>query len=312
MPAFFNGISGHKPSPNVVPTNGHFPRGKTETFNEYLSIGPMCRYTEDLVPMLQAMAGDKLEALQLDKPVDISSLKVYVIDAEVSPVMSSSVDSELKNTQEKLCTYLTERYGIKIQKVSPKLFRYSPLIWAASVLSAEEEDFICQMLEHKSCRVNPLIEIPRYLAGYSKYHYVTLTVVTFEQIKRLIPDVCSKFINMGEKLKCEMEALLGNDGVLLYPSHPNTALPHHRPFLAPLNFSYTAIFNILHLPVTQCPLGLDRDGLPVGIQVAAARNNDRLTLAVAEALREEFGDWNSWEPGRESLSESCGSKEKRI
>ena len=122
MPAFFNGIFGHKPSPNVVPTNGHFPRGKTETFNEYLSIGPMCRYAEDLVPMLQAMAGDKLEALQLDKPVDISSLKVYVIDAEVSPVMSSSVDSELKNTQENLCTYLTERHGIKIQKVSPKLF----------------------------------------------------------------------------------------------------------------------------------------------------------------------------------------------
>lgn len=312
MPAFFNGIFAHKPSPNIVPTDGHFPRGKTKTFNDYLSIGPMCRYAEDLMPMLKAMAGkEKAHNVQLEKPVDISSLKFYVVDDDALPAMASSVNFELKNAQEKLCHYLTERFQVKIQKISPKRFRYSPIIWAASVLSPEDENFICEMVEHKSCRVNPFIEIPRYLAGYSKYHYITLVVVILECIKRLIPNVLSNFNNMGKMLMREMEELLGDDGVLLYPSHPNTALSHHRPFLAPLNFSYTAIFNILHMPVTQCPLGLDREGLPLGIQIAAAENNDRLTLAVAQTLSKGFGDWNSWEPGSKTMVEKCSTFTKK-
>ena len=51
------------------------------------------------------------------------------------------------------------------------------------------------------------------------------------------------------------------------------------------------IFNILGLPVTQVPLGLGQKGVPLGIQVAAAHDNDRLTLAVAKELERQFGGW---------------------
>uniref|UniRef100_A0A671P5B3 Fatty acid amide hydrolase 2b n=1 Tax=Sinocyclocheilus anshuiensis TaxID=1608454 RepID=A0A671P5B3_9TELE len=56
MPCFFNGIFGHKPSKDVVSNDGQFP-----TFsglqNDYLGSGPMCRYAEDLLPLLKIMAG---------------------------------------------------------------------------------------------------------------------------------------------------------------------------------------------------------------------------------------------------------------
>lgn len=52
-----------------------------------------------------------------------------------------------------------------------------------------------------------------------------------------------------------------------------------------------AIFNVLGLPVTQCPLGLSSEGLPLGFQLVAASYNDRLTLAVARYLEEAFGGW---------------------
>ena len=58
-----------------------------------------------------------------------------------------------------------------------------------------------------------------------------------------------------------------------------------------LNFLYTGIFNVLGLPVTQVPLGLGKKGLPLGIQVVAAHNNDRLAIAVAELLGKQFGGW---------------------
>ena len=51
-----------------------------------------------------------------------------------------------------------------------------------------------------------------------------------------------------------------------------------------LSAIHTSIFNALEFPATQVPIGLDEVGMPVGIQVAAARHQDDLCLAVAEGL----------------------------
>lgn len=64
-----------------------------------------------------------------------------------------------------------------------------------------------------------------------------------------------------------MQEKLGNDGVLFYPSAPFPAVYHYSSYLRPFNFGYTCLFNALRLPVCQVPLGLDKQGLPIGIQV---------------------------------------------
>lgn len=51
------------------------------------------------------------------------------------------------------------------------------------------------------------------------------------------------------------------------------------------------IFNALGLPVTACPIDFNSKGLPVGIQIAANKNNDHLTIAVAREFEKAFGGW---------------------
>lgn len=92
-------------------------------------------------------------------------------------------------------------------------------------------------------------------------------------------------------LKQELVDLLGDDGVFLYPTHPTSAPFHNEPLIKPFNFSYTAVINCLQLPATHCPMKLDKHGLPIGVQVVAAPNNDRLCLAVARELEKAFGGW---------------------
>ena len=75
------------------------------------------------------------------------------------------------------------------------------------------------------------------------------------------------------------------------PSGANYAYHHHQTYHKMRNAVYTMIFNTLGLPVTQVPLGLGRKGLPLGIQVVAANNNDRLAIAVAKLLEKRFGGW---------------------
>lgn len=48
---------------------------------------------------------------------------------------------------------------------------------------------------------------------------------------------------------------------------------------------------MLHVPATQVPLGLNSQGLPLGIQVVATRNRDRDCLAVAVELERAFNGW---------------------
>lgn len=49
------------------------------------------------------------------------------------------------------------------------------------------------------------------------------------------------------------------------------------------------------MPITQCPLGLGKEGLPLGVQVGAWRLQDHLTLEVALYLEKAFGGWR--DPG---------------
>ena len=40
--------------------------------------GPMCRYAEDLIPLLTSLSRpEKLEILKLSEPVDLRKLKIY-------------------------------------------------------------------------------------------------------------------------------------------------------------------------------------------------------------------------------------------
>jgi fatty acid amide hydrolase 2 len=43
-------------------------------------------------------------------------------------------------------------------------------------------------------------------------------------------------------------------------------------------------------------MGLDREGVPLGVQVIAAHGRDHLCIAVAKALEEAIGGWSppSW------------------
>ncbi|KAL1121980.1 hypothetical protein AAG570_003388 [Ranatra chinensis] len=95
----------------------------------------------------------------------------------------------------------------------------------------------------------------------------------------------------GKELCLDEQKLLGDDGVLFYPTFPIPPFYHNEFFLRCLGIMYTMVFNTLELPSTHVPLGLDSQGLPIGIQVIGGHKQDRLCIAVARALEARFGGW---------------------
>ena len=69
MPAFFNGIFGHKPTTGIVPNYGQQPVAE-KSLNTFLTTGPMSRYCADLLPMYRVLAAENLNKLKLDTKVN--------------------------------------------------------------------------------------------------------------------------------------------------------------------------------------------------------------------------------------------------
>ncbi|XP_071041201.1 fatty-acid amide hydrolase 2-A, partial [Parasteatoda tepidariorum] len=65
IPAFFNGVFGHKPTPEVVSNYGTYPPSGEREFVPYLSMGPLCRYATDLIPLMKVLTGKSAPLLNL-------------------------------------------------------------------------------------------------------------------------------------------------------------------------------------------------------------------------------------------------------
>jgi fatty acid amide hydrolase 2 len=112
-------------------------------------------------------------------------------------------------------------------------------------------------------------------------------------ILEAIPNKYNKhFHTLAHKFYNEIQVLLGHDGVLFFPTFPTSVPVHGWPVLMnTFDYIYCGIINALGLPSTQCPLGLDRQQLPLGIQCIAGRGHDQLTLAVAQEIEKAIGGW---------------------
>lgn len=99
------------------------------------------------------------------------------------------------------------------------------------------------------------------------------------------------FLKKAKDLRVKFNETVGKNSIMLLPPHPLVAPLHGHPLWNPMNFAYTGIFNATQLPVTSVPLGLNKDGIPLGIQIIAGNEQDHLTIAVALELHKKFGGW---------------------
>ncbi|HZS41880.1 MAG TPA: amidase family protein, partial [Polyangia bacterium] len=177
----------------------------------------------------------------------------------------------------------------RVEKTELKLLEHSLEIWSAMLKAAGGKSFSELLGDGQPRRW--AAELLRWAVGRSPHTLPAIVLAMVEKIPALMPEAQRRAIELGQALRSELSARLGSHGVMLYPPYASCAPPHYKPLMPPFNWVYTAIFNVLELPVTQVPLGLNADGVPLGVQVAASHGNDHLTIAVALELERQFGGW---------------------
>ncbi|MCC6333068.1 MAG: amidase [Myxococcales bacterium] len=293
LPAFFNGVFGHKPSPGLVPNEGQYPVASPGV--RLLGTGPLARRAEDL-PLLLAVLSQTPCA---DTALDARRLEVLVLEGDGH----IPVSGELLDAQAHAADALGRRGA------SVKTVRFEGLggvfdMWAAAMEESSESTF--GELLGQGTPLSPLRELGRFLVGRSPYTFPAVGLLALEGVLSRFAARKAKALEAAVRLEAQVRAVLGEDAVLLYPPYPEVAPRHGRPMLFPTRFVYTGLFNVLGLPVTQVPLGLGARGVPLGVQVAAAAGGDARTMLVAKWLEEECGGWEWTE-----VPSAGGLEEKR-
>lgn len=277
---------------NIVPLKGQWPMPNSDELRSFLCIGPMSRFASDLKPLLKIIAGDNAAKLKLDEPVNVAKLKYYYQENDGGGHLISPVDHDIRIAMDKLIKHLQVALKAKPQRIKLAKLKDSISIWLGNMKdSGENSGFDCKLANLQG-RINPYLELVKWVVGASKHTFIALITVITERFG--VKYGSSEYYEQVEKrddLKREIQDILGNDGIFIYPTHPTVAPYHNEPLMRAFNFSYTAIINVLGLPSTAVPLGIGREGVPIGLQIVANINQDRLCLAVANELERAFGGW---------------------
>jgi fatty acid amide hydrolase 2 len=283
IPAFFCGVFGHKPSPDLVSNEGLYPpEPDGETPRRMLQTGPLARRAQDLMPLLRAMAiPGGLDALGDPAAVSLQGLSVTVV--EHASVRSMS--SELRDARERALGALAAA-GAQIRRVHLRSWKRGLLPYFASLQDGSTQT-TAALLEAAG--------VPRptwraLLARGGSHVPATRIALMAEMLPRSQGAGLERQLAAARDLAAELTEAIG-DGVVLHPPHPRVAPRHATTLGRPWLLTPAAMFNLAGVPVTEVPLGLSARGLPLGVQVAAARDRDDVSIAVAVHLEGVFGGW---------------------
>jgi|SRR5579884_3216274 len=293
IPALFCGVFGHKPSAGLVPNTGLWPPS-TGSSGQLLGTGPIARRAEDLMPVLRLIAGPdgrdpSVENTRLGDPavVALSGLSVTTVEHSARVPLSP----EIRDARERAVGALLAR-GAEVREVELRAWQRAVMPYLATLQAAsgaEDAKSTAALLQEAG---EPRPTWRSVLRERRRHSGPTRVALAAEMLPDGGPESKrrAKLLDAGRALVSELREVIG-DGVLLHPAHVRVAPRHRRTLGKPWLMTPAAVFNLAGVPVTEVPLGLSRDGLPVGVQVAGARGADHVTIAVALELERIFGGW---------------------
>jgi len=256
IPAAFCGVTGHRPTVGLVPTDGVVPVAWTLD-----AVGPLARTAEECRKAVEIMAGRPLEPSGGVRRVGIATRLFEQADPEVASVCGDAVRA-LPGEHEPVELPLLEEIATITQLVMLPEAAAAHLDWLRIRLSDYGADVRARLL------AGLLLPSSAYLTGRRARSWT----------------------------RSLWERELGGFDLLVAPAMPIVAprldaIPSdYRLLLMP----YNSPAALLGLPVTVVPCGFV-DGLPVGLALMGRFGEDAVTLDAARAFQQAT-DWHERRP----------------
>lgn len=268
VPAAFCGVFGHKPTFDLVPMRGHAPPGIDGAGVLLGVVGPLARTADDLDLALGILAGPdepSAKALRFDPPPArgqaLRDFRVLVLDHHPIAVTDSQIVAAVGDLASKL-----EGEGVSVARASSLL---PDLVHAQQVYGGMMDAIMTRGAPNAS-----------QVSAHAWFDLLDAQLAVQRQ----------------------WAALFESFDVVLAPTFGVTAYPHddsdmsgrvhvidglETPYFGQLGWPALATFG--NLPATAAPIGLSREGLPIGVQIIGPAFEDRTTIHFARLIEQAFG-----------------------
>ncbi len=301
IPASFCGLFGHKPTEGIIPITGHYPYD-SENFKEFQGdrrrftvVGPITRKAEDLVTLFKVMAGpDQFDSIVKSKDWNFLDSnedsqwkdKKVLILPRPRIHLCQPPSQEIQDIIRKAGKHF-ESLGANVEEASDRIFNKAFKLWSARMIAIQDRSFKSALSGRTP--LSYLKEFSGIALGKPNYTFPALMTAFLQEQEKKLPLPKNNLLDELKNLHQEIESLLGPGGILIMPTHPRVAFKHGRGILHPFDWAYTGIVNALNLPGTSVPMGLNKEGLPLGLQVIGRSWEDDITINAALTLEQAFG-----------------------
>jgi len=280
QPAHFCGIATIKPTSGRLPKTGHFlpPGGLADRLWQ---VGPMARYVDDLILVLPILTqADGIDASVIPVPLgnpdvvagSMKKLRVaFYTDNGVAPPTP-----ETRNTVVQAARALEEACG-SVEEARPDGVAVASTMW-------------CELLAPDGGRA--LLDLFAAI-GSNSIHFLARQFLAIVQQRAMPATQLMELLGAWDALRSRMLSFLSGYDVVLCPAAAGPAIAHGTSYRQLDMFTYTMAFNFSGWPAAVVRCGTSPEGLPIGVQVAAAPWREDVALAVAKHLEATFGGWQA-------------------
>lgn len=285
VPAHFCGICGLKPTPGRIPATGHFPPGGG-AFGWIGVVGPMARTIADVRAMFEVMAGtDAGDALSAPVPVrkieerELRGLHIGVLESEAlgkaTPETAAAVEKSAKILSEQGFSVERKRLNGLERAIELWWYFFGPAI----------ANIIRDSAVGKENKMSPMLR-----------EFVALATAETEMNYDEFLHACGE----RDRLRAEISRQMSDAKILISPVSAGPAFQHGEgTWRSGEKESYrdtmrhSQWLNLTGFPGAAMPVGVSREGLPIGVQVIGRPFEDELVLAVAEAIERGRSPWQA-------------------
>jgi aspartyl-tRNA(Asn)/glutamyl-tRNA(Gln) amidotransferase subunit A len=286
MPAAACGTVGFKPTFGRVSREGIVPH--TWSLDH---AGPLTRCVADAAHMLNVLAGyDAADPASRDEPVPdytqaldqpVKDIRIGICRRHFFEGNQEDVERSVERAIEDLAAQ-----GARIVEFDMPLLEYGLGAIFAIELASSTAYHDVSLREHRTLQFQPdvrsLVEIGRFVTGAD--------YLKAEQYRWLLMEA--------------FRDVFATVDVVLTPTMPLTAwkagewtvpVAGHEESVLSASWRFTYPFNLTGLPAISVPCGFDRQGLPIGLQLAGKPFDESTVLRVAHAY-ERAHDWHARMP----------------
>ncbi|HEV7752431.1 MAG TPA: amidase [Baekduia sp.] len=277
-PASLSGLVGYKP------TNGAIGRNVIPRWMDFSTMGCAGPSVADVLLEASVVVGPVPGDLLAVESVDLVPALPRRVIACPSLRGPGAVDAPIADGFEDACALVADTLGLPLEVVDEPVDPLTALWWAmiACVQLAESLTELRDRWDEAEPSLKLQLDIGAQVGAFD---YVAAERQRFAQCARL-------------------DALLGDDTVLLTPTANATSWPAEGPLPDhagdrvgdPLVALNCADLNMTGHPAVSVPWGRDPDGMPFGMQLIAPRRRDGLALGLAHAI-ELAHPWPLTAPG---------------